>query len=51
MLTKEERQEIAERITFEFDFTEDDDDDMTAWVFSELSHVAEQLESLGDSDD
>ena len=29
----------------------DDDDDMTAWVFSELSHIADQLESLGDSDD
>lgn len=29
----------------------DDDDDMTAWVFSELSHVADQLEKLGDSDD
>lgn len=29
----------------------DDDDDMTAWVFSELSHVADQLEKLGDSDE
>ena len=29
----------------------DDDDDMTAWVFSELSHVADQLEKMGDSDD
>lgn len=29
----------------------DDDDDMTAWVFSELSHVADQLEKLSDSDD
>lgn len=29
----------------------DDDDDMTAWVFSELSHIADQLEKLGDSDD
>ena len=29
----------------------DDDDDMTAWVFSELSHIADQLERLGDSDD
>ncbi len=29
----------------------DDDNNMTAWVFSELSHVAEQLEKLGDSDD
>lgn len=28
----------------------DDDDDMTAWVFSELSHIADQLERLGDSD-
>ena len=27
----------------------DDDDDMTAWVFSELSHIADQLEKLGDS--
>lgn len=29
----------------------DDDDDMTAWVFSELSHIADQLEKLGDSND
>ncbi len=29
----------------------DDDNNMTAWVFSELSHVADQLEKLGDSDD
>lgn len=29
----------------------DDDDNMTAWVFSELSHVADQLEKLSDSDD
>lgn len=29
----------------------DDDDDMTAWVFSELSHVADQLEKLGGNDD
>ena len=29
----------------------DDDDDMTAWVFSELSHVADQLEKLGDNDE
>lgn len=29
----------------------DDDDDMTAWVFSELSHIADQIEMLGDSDD
>ena len=29
----------------------DDDDNMTAWVFSELSHVADQLEKLSDSND
>ena len=29
----------------------DDDDDMTAWVFSELSHIADQLEKLGDSNE
>ena len=29
----------------------DDDNNMTAWVFSELSHVADQLEKLGDSDE
>lgn len=27
----------------------DDDDDMTAWVFTELSRIADQLEKLGDS--
>ena len=27
----------------------DDDNNMTAWVFSELSHIADQLEKLGDS--
>lgn len=29
----------------------DDDDDMTAWVFSELSRIADQLEKLGGNDD
>jgi len=29
----------------------DDDDDIAAWTFSRLAHIADQLESLGDSDD
>lgn len=29
----------------------DDDDDISAWTFSQFAHIADQLEQLGDSDD
>lgn len=29
----------------------DDDDNISAWTFSQFAHIADQLEQLGDSDD